>query len=666
VARVVTESPRPLVPQRHTIPPHVEAAVLTALEKLPADRFGSAAEFAEALASPKFTQPTPAPTVATPSVTVRPKRPVNVTTLVAAGIAVIATGAALWAWLRPAPAPQVNRFSLFLRSAEEFRPLGTASNIAISPDGNKLVYIGPAEGGTRLWLREHDKLRAAPIPGTDGGVSPFFSPDGRQLGFIRNGRTVRVLSLEGGPPLTLSDSINSSGGDWGADGYIYVETDSGLGRIRATGGALEPVYNISAARHEIGTEWPNVLPGGRGLIFRLRRAGQPPSEFDIMGMTLPHGEPRPLIRGMYAKYAASGHLLVVTADGKLLAVPFDPVKVALTGSPVALLEGLRSGAFEMNIAISSNGTLVYASGGSSGLTRAFWVTREGLASPVDSTWDPQGTINSAALSADGKTLAVGLLRGAAQDVWVKQLPSGPFSRITFGDSAHFRAAWSGDGRSLVYITDRGTGAGLPYETRADGTGRPRALLSTALNFVQAVESRDGRWLVVRRSVNEPGNGDIYGVKIGDSTLVPLLTTPAREVSPALSPDGRWLAYESDESGTSEIYVRPFPDVASARWQISLNGGTAPVWAHSGRELFYLNGRQELVSVELRPGPTLGVGEPRALFPANAYTFAGNFQLYDVAPDDRRFLMIRGDVAGVATELILTQNWFEELRARTGR
>ncbi|HTK40788.1 MAG TPA: protein kinase, partial [Gemmatimonadales bacterium] len=566
VARVVTESPRPLLPQRHTIPPHIEAAVLTALEKLPADRFGTASEFAEALATPTYTAPATAPTVATPAAPIPTRaRASSWVTAVAVAVAAIATAAALWSWFRPKPAPMVNRFSLLLRPAEALRPSPTASNIAISPDGTKLVYIGPAEGGTRLWLRDHDKLRPTPIPGTEGVVSPFFSPDGRQLGFIRNGRTVRILSLEGGPPLTLSDSINSSGGDWGTDGYVYIEVDSGLARIRATGGPLEPLYKFSRERRDIGTEWPNVLPGGRGLVFRLRRAGQTPSEFDIMGMTLPGGQARPLMRGIYARYAASGHLLVVTADGKLLAVPFDPVKVELKGSPVALLEGLRSSPFEVNLAVSANGTLVYASGGSSGSTRAMWVTRDGVAAPVDATWDPQGTIQSVALSKDGKTLAVSLVRGAATDVWVKQLPGGPFSRVTFGDSAHFRASWAADGRSLLYLTDRGSGAGYAAEARADGTGAPRPLsMFSPYNFVHVIESHDGRWILLRRSVGEVGNGDIFAMKRGDTTLVPLLNSPAREVSPALSPDGRWLAYESDESGTSEVYVRPFPDVASAR------------------------------------------------------------------------------------------------------
>jgi hypothetical protein len=172
--------------------------------------------------------------------------------------------------------------------------------------------------------------------------------------------------------------------------------------------------------------------------------------------------------------------------------------------------------------------------------------------------------------------------------------------------------------------------------------------------------------VLRRSLNEAGVGDVYAVKTGDSTLVPLLTTPATETAPALSPDGRWLAYSSDESGTSEIYVRPFPDVASGRWQVSLNGGSAPQWARSGRELFYINGRQEMVVTPIRTGAGLEAGQPKTLFSANSYLLIPSFAAYDVAADDARFVMLRSSAATEETEVILTQNWFEELKARAGR
>ena len=669
VARVVTESPRPLHAQRHTIPAHVEAAVLTALEKLPADRFATAAEFAEALAG-RGQSGAVTPVTAGVRTAARAKEAAPGWKWVALGalaLAAAVAGVAGWVYTRPGPAPVVNRYSVLLRPNEALRPSAIAGNIAISPDGNRIAYVGVADGGTRLWLREHDKLRPTAIAGTENGVSPFFSPDGSQVAFLINGRTLRVAPLNGGPPVTLTDSLNASGGEWGSDGYIYTELQEGLGRIRATGGPIEVLFHLSDERHEIGAEYPDAMPDGKGLVFRRRLAGQSANDFEIMEMAVPNGTPKPLIRGVYARYSASGHLLVVTGDGKLLAVPFDPRKRALTGPAVAVMDGLlRSGPFEVNFSVSENGTLAYTSGGTAAVNSVWWVNRDGTAAQIDSTWDPQGNINTLALAPDGRSLAVAVLRSAAQDIWVKQLPVGPFSRITFGDTVHFRPTWAADGKSIIYLNDFGSGAGQPSMTRADGTGTPRQLLRSSFQFAQAFETRDGRWMVLRRSFSEAGNGDLYAVRTGDTTLVPLLTSPARELSPAVSPDGRWLAYVSDESGQAEVYVRPFPDVATARWQVSSSGGTLPVWAHNGRELFYVNGRQEMTSVALLPGASFAVGQPKVLFPAAQYALGGNAGAYDLSPDDKRFVMVRAATGGQGTELVVVQNWFEELKGRVGK
>ena len=671
VARVVTESPRSLTAQRHTIPRNIEAAVLTALEKLPADRFATAAEFAEALRDKGYG--TGAGTAAVAAVAggaagAGPAgRRAGVIIVAAVAVAVIATGAALWGWLRPSPAPAVQRYSVLLRPNEGLRPSGIAGNLAISPDGNRIAYIGVADGGTRLWLREHDKLRPLPIAGTENGLSPFFSPDGNQVAFTIAGRSLRVAPLNGGPPVTLSDSINSAGGDWGQDGYIYIELDDGLGRIKATGGPIERLFTMSEAKHEIGAEYPNVMPDGKGIVFRRRLTGQGPNEFEVMEMAVPHGTPRLLTRGVYARYATSGHLLVVTGDGKLLAMPFDPKKREVTGPSVAVMDGLlRAGPFEVNFAVSANGTLAYSSGGTAAATTAWWVGRDGVAAPVDTNWKPEGNIGTVALSPDGRSLAVTLARGATADIWVKQLPSGPFSRVTFGDTVHARAAWTGDGRSLVYLNDLGSGAGLPMMARADGTGAPQGMLHSKFQFGQAVPTADGKWLVLRRSITEPGGGDLYAMKIGDTTLVPLLTTGAREMSPSVSPDRRGLAYVSNESGQNEVYVRPFPDVASAKWQVSVSGGTMPIWARNGRELFYLNGKGEMTTLALAPGPGFSVGQPKVLFSASPFVIGNNAGVYDVSPDGRRFVMIRPATGAGESELVVVQNWFEELRGRVGK
>ncbi len=670
VARVLTENPRSLATQRHTIPRHVEAAVLTALEKLPADRFATAAEFADALKDKTYTStvsleaPSTAPAVPGGA---RPKRRWNVVTVALIATATAATTAALWGWLRPAPAPPVTQLGVALRPTEALQPPQNTggSRLAISPDGRMMVYLGPGEGGARLWLRRLDQLTATPISGSEGGTSPFFSPDGRRLGFIKDGNSVRLASLDGAPTVTLTDKANSTSGDWGEDGYIYFEVDSGIVRMRPTGGAIEPVYKMLSAKNEVGTEWPFALAGGRGVLFRLRHAGQGPADFDIVAVK-PNGPPHVLTHGIYARYSPTGHLLVVTADGKLVAIPFDADKLELTGSPVALIEGIgvRAGGFNVDLSLSSSGTLVYTTGGTLGSRRSFWVSRDGAATPMDPSWDPQGIIRNVSLSPDGKMLAVELARNGRADIWVKQLPTGPFSRITFGDTASVRPAWSPDGREVYYMSDRaGTGVGPVYAHRADGTGTARQLIASKLDFGQIVPSRDGRWLVTRTPANTQGSGDILAFRAGDTTRVTLVATAATELFPALSPDGRWLAYTSTESGNPEVYVRPFPETGTAKWQVSTAGGNEPQWARSGRELFYINGKNEMVSAEVRPGAAFSVGEQRVLFSAAPFAGGGGIHSYSVSPDDRRFVMMREAEAAQQSELVFAEHWIQGLMAR---
>jgi serine/threonine-protein kinase len=666
VARVLTEAPRPILPQRHTIPPEVEAAVLTALEKLPADRFGTAAEFAEALAgrgtgAVARTAVTAARAGAAPA----GKSRLDPVKIGLAAALVAAAGLAAWGWLR-SPATTVNRFSLYFPPAQALTPVTISGNrVAISPDGLRMVYVGPGPNGGQLWLREHDQLNATPISGTEGAGSPFFSPDGHAVGYLVSGTKLRVAPLDGGPTQTVSDSVNSSGGDWGSDGYIYVESDSGISRIRATGGPLEMVYSARAHK-EVGAEFPVVLPGAKGLLFRTRRANQAVTDFTIVAMALPHGEPHVLTRGVLARYSPTGHLLVLTSEGKLIGIPFDPGKLAVTGPPVGLLEGIgiEVGGFAATVQLSNTGTLVYTTGGVARTRRPVWVTREGLESTVDSTWDPQGTIATATLSPDGRALAVDMQVNGTSSIWIKQIPSGPFSRLTFGDTASLRPTWAADGRSVIYIGNAGPNGGAPTRRRADGTGATQTLVRSTFNFAQALETHDGRWLLVRRSFLEEGAGDIYGVRAGDSALVPLVTGPATEIEPTVSPDGRWMAYATNESGTPQVYVRPFPDVGSAKWQISTTDGRDPVWSHSGRELFYLSpAGNRLMSVAVKPGASFAFDQPRPLFSTAAYAPGGSTPPFDVSPDDKRFVFLRETTPSERNELIEVQHWTEELRQR---
>jgi Tol biopolymer transport system component len=413
----------------------------------------------------------------------------------------------------------------------------------------------------------------------------------------------------------------------------------------------------------LGAEWPVVLPGAKGLLFRVRRQGQGVADFEIVAMELPKGKPHVLMRGLYARYSESGDLAVVSSEGKLLIAPFNAKTLELTGPPVALYEGLESNAYSCGVALSKAGTLIYMTLSQSSARELVWVTRDGAASPVDQSWKVGGTITNFSLSPNGRSIALDVLRAAGADVWVKQIPGGPFSRITFGDTAAFRPTWMPDGGSVMYLLDRGDGGGVPAVRRADGVGAQRRLLPPKYANGQAFASADGKWLIVRSVLAEAGNGDILAAHIGDSVLTPLVATSAREVTPALSPDGKFLAYASDESGTNEVFVRPFPDVATARWQVSTSGGSAPLWSHSGKELFFRNGHNDLQVAQVSESPTFTVGAQKPLFPLAPFTFGGPAQQYAISPDDKRFLMLRETAAGELGTLIVSEHWFEELKAR---
>jgi Tol biopolymer transport system component/tRNA A-37 threonylcarbamoyl transferase component Bud32 len=666
VARVVTEVPRPMLPQRHTIPRQVEAAVLTALEKLPADRFASAAEFAAALKDPSYATTTRVPVAEGPAAPV-PRSTARRWQAVAVPVLTLLVGAAigalLWPRLRPAPAPLLSQWSLAFKQAQALQPPDPSggARIALSPDGRALAYIGPSESGRRLWLRRVDQLDATPIAGTEGASQPFFSPDGKRVGFVKNGTEVRIASLAGAPTITLYPKANTTSAAWGEDGYIYFEVDSGVARMRATGGEPEPVYKIDTKQKEIATEWVHILPGATGALFRLRHVGQGPADLEIMATHLPNGPAKHLVRGVFATYA-DGHLLVVTGDGKLIGIPFDPKKLEMTGAPVALLEGIgvRNNGFNIDFTIAQNGTLAYTTGGTQATRRAMWASREGGMTPIDPAWDPQGVIESAALSPDGKAIAVALTRDGRRDVWIKRLPTGPFSRLTFSDTSSGRPAWSADGKDVYYIVDRtGSGVGPVYARRSDGTGTPR-LVTRADDIGQVTASRDGRWLVLRTAPAPPATPDILGLRVGDSVPVPLVATPATELFPALSPDGHWLAYSSDESGAAEIYVRPFPETAAAKWQVSTAGGTQPVWSSTGRELLYVNGKTEMVSAEIQPGTTFAVGAQRILFSAQQFAATGPVPGYSLSPDNKQFMALREGEAGQPGELVVAENWVQQL------
>lgn len=382
---------------------------------------------------------------------------------------------------------------------------------------------------------------------------------------------------------------------------------------------------------------------------------------------IPSGKHRVLVDdAMYARYSRSGHLLYVTTNRTLMMVPFDQNSMKVAGEPTALIEGMRLGSFgSADLAVSEAGTLVYAAGAGGGTQELVWVTRDGKAQSVDPDWQ-SAFVGFPALSPDGKRLAVSRSpnMGRTGDIWIKQLDQGPSIRLTLEGKENYYPAWTPDGRSVTFSSNESGSFDL-WTKRADGSAQAVLLLHWKRNLASARWSPDGKWLIFETWTNEPGLGDILGIRPGiDTVPVPLVATKFTEVSPALSPDGRWLAYASNETNEYEIYVVPFPGANAGKWAVSTRDGTEPQWSHSGSELFYRDGSGNLVAVEVKTTPTLSLGRSTALFPARGFFSDEAGHQYAVSRDDQRFLMVRPVASGAADKLIVVDNWFEELKAKS--
>jgi len=655
VAKVLTEVPRPLMPQRHTIPPHVEAAVLQALEKLPADRFGTAAEFATALTDPGRTG-TAARTAAPAAPAQRTRNRVLV---VVGAIAILVTGFALGGQLRPERPAPVMRFSVTFPSGEAIQSVQTA-RVAISPDGSRLAYVGPDSGsGTQLWIRRMNSLNSRPLPGTGGAQAPFFNPEGTAVAFfVGLPGDLRVVPVDGGPVRTVvRDSAYPWGGDWHTDGNIYFSRapTHGLARVPAAGGRLVPVSEPDTATGVTEHDFPHVLPGGKTALVQAWATSFQDAKISLVDFAA--GTTTPLLDGVVARFLPTGHILYVNAGGVLQVVPFDVRKRALSGPSIAVAEGVQvdpsGGAGQF--AASSSGTLLYMPGQSQG--QVVWVDREGRITPVDSTWT--GAFKDPALSPDGSRLVIAVSTTQGQQIWVKQLPRGPLTAITRGSGSAERPAWSPDGRRVAFIRRPGQSRSSIWVQRGDGSAPAESLVVESRNIDEVAWAPDGRSVLYRIGGAGAGSRDLYATRIpATGAPRPILTESFDELGADVSPDGRWFAYVSNESGRNEVYVRRYDDPGDGRTQVSVVGGAEPLWAHSGRELFFRGPRAEMMVAEVTTGAAFRAGPPRVLFQAASMASDYFHRSYDVGPDDRRFLMIRASEG--ETELVLVVNWFEEL------
>jgi serine/threonine-protein kinase len=662
LAKLVMEPARDLRAVRDTVPDAVALAVTKALAKLPADRHTGASQFAEALTSPSaavtLAEDRTARTSGEPAQ--RPRRPRALADWRIAGgwlVASLAVIAALWGWLRPTPEPQLARFVVALPSDQGMFADHAGTTVAVSPDGARFVYVGDCRGERCLFVREIGEFEARPLPGTENARGPFFSPDGRWVGFTSEDNLKKV-ALAGGSPLTITKAPSLRGATWTVDDVIvFAPTiESALWKVRAAGGLAEQITQIDAGENEIAHRWPEALPGGKAVLFTIfRKSNLDPS---IAVLSLETGELEPLLEGAtHARYAKTGHLLCGTAEGALLAVPFDLTRLQVTGPPVSILDDLAvrgavSGGAEFSV--SDDGTLVYLSGAPGG-SNLVLVDRQGVQQLLfEGVFVPL----SPRFSPDGRRIALTTQEAGTQDVYIFDLSSRTRSRLTF-EGENLYPVWSPDGERVLFSSERtGTqGRDLLWRS-ADGSGEAQPLLSLEGEQWEGLLSPDGSWLVYREVGEETGR-DILVVHLDDERNPrPLVRTPFNERAIALSPNGRWLAYVSDESGDDEVYVRPFPE-AGGRWMISSGGGREPVWSPDGREIFYRSGAR-FISVAVETEPAFSIGTREVLFepPLRSYP---NRAAYDIHPDGDRFVMTTSGEG--STSLVVVLNWFEELRRR---
>jgi dipeptidyl aminopeptidase/acylaminoacyl peptidase/predicted Ser/Thr protein kinase len=658
IAKILETDPPPMSSLQPMTPPALDRVVKKCLAKEPEKRWQAVSDLCDEvkwISDSAFQAGMAVPSLAARKLK---KRGAWAAAAVAVAVAVIAALALYWP-RTPSLETHTVRFTVDPPEKGRFNP--APMFLSISPDGSKLAFVAAgASGKPQLWLRPLDSPAAQPLSGTDNPAQPFWSADSRFVAFLAEGK-LKKIDVSGGSALTVADAQQLAGsGTWSGEGVILVGSATTIYRVSAVGGAVTPVTMLDAARQESVHIWPYFLPDGKHFLYLALSAKTENSGIFVSSLD---SKERKLLLNASSNpvYVPPGYLLF-NREGTLMAQPFDAQRLELKGEAVPVVEGVQfnPASARSAFAASNNGVLAYRGGtgrlfgGTGAPLTLTWVSRNGteqrLAAPIHNYVMPR-------VSPDGQRVAAGIEEADGQ-IWVYDLSRDTLTRLTFDGKDNVNPVWTPDGKRIVF---RGAQSRLFWQP-ADGSGPAEELAKSELGLtnIPGSFSPDGQVLAFM----EFGSGlDLYTLSLKDGKPQPFLRTPSNETAPRFSPDGRWIAYASDESGRYEIYVRPYPG-PGGKWQISTEGGTEPAWNPKGRELFYRSG-DKMMAVEVTTQGTFSAGKPKMLFEGPYQPTPLTATNYDVSPDGQRFLMLKPSESAEAapTQITVVLNWFEELKQK---
>src|SRR4051812_1249817 len=660
IASILASEPKPITTVDPTAPASLDHVVRTCLAKDADERFQSAHDL---LLQLRFIANESSSSRSGVEVSL-PKKKVwkdaRLAWTVAAALLVAALAAAA-GWLRfgTASGPVVR--AVILPPAKVTLDItgDFAGPAEISPDGAQVAFVGHGEGSKSIYIRQLNALEARRLDGAEGAAWPFWSPDGRHLAFFADGKLKRI-PVAGGPTTVLADATNARGGAWGKDNVIVFapEFRSGLLRGGASGGATAKVKDLDEAVHTT-LRWPFFLPDGQHLLYlATSHGGGDPQKNGVYWMSLDGKENHIVVPSDSGALYASGKLLFHSQNA-LMAQPFDPASGQLSGDPVALVDGVQfdSGVWRAVVSVSNSGAMVYHLGNAILGVELAWFDRSGkeLAGRLarDSYRDP-------ALSPDGKRLAISL-GDPLRQIWTIDLVTGSKARLTFDSVVHIDPAWSPDGKFVAY-TNGVTGRASIHWKRADGSSPDEPLVElNDAGYAQPAFSPDGKYLVFLRFTGPTGNA-IYAMSLAERKPFVVVTAAPQAllVAPSISPDGKWLAYDSTEGGRPQVYVTAFPG-GTGKWQVSVNGGVQAQWRRDGKELYFFSTDGGIYGVPIATvGTQFNPGQPQPLFRPTSIVTSG--RTYYAAADGQRFL-VPTPAAEIAAPIQLLLNWPAELDAK---